>query len=168
MVSDVPKSYDMRSDERGEDVMRERDGIDHRLETFRDASMEFDHVYGLLAKSCGLSETEYWALVLIHEGVETQREISEQLSLSRQTLNSAFKLLVKKGLIRLEPFENDQRSKRALLTEKGRNFVGTTIAWTRHMEEQAWRTLNKAEQTDLIRLIRQFSDALRQALNRRQ
>ena len=73
-----------------------------RLDAFREASMEFDSVYGQLAKSCGLSGTEYWALSLIHQGVETQREISQQLSLSRQTLNSAFKLLIRKGLIRLE------------------------------------------------------------------
>lgn len=138
---------------------------DARLESFREVSMEFDAVYGMLAKSCGLSGTEYWALILIHEGVETQREISEQLSLSRQTLNSAFRLLVRKGLIRLEPFAHDQRSKRALLTQEGRRFVETTIARTRQVEEQAWQTLTGAEQADLIRLTRQFSAALRQSLN---
>ena len=138
---------------------------DTRLESFRDVSMEFDAVYGMLAKSCGLSGTEY-SLILIHEGVETQREISEQLSLSRQTLNSAFKQLIRKGLIQLSPLEHDQRSKRALLTQEGRRFVESTIARTRRMEEQAWQTLTKAEQADLIRLTRQFSSALRQSLNR--
>ena len=134
------------------------------MDAFRDASMEFDSAYGLLAKSCGLSETEYWALVLIHQGVVTQREISEQLCLSRQTLNSAFKLLIQKGLVRLEPFEHDQRSKRALLTEQGTQFVETTIARTRQLEEQAWKTLTEQEQAALIRLTRQFSAALRQSL----
>ena len=104
---------------------------------------------------------------MIHEGVETQREISEQLSLSRQTLNSAFKQLIRKGLIRLSPFEHDQRSKRALLTQEGRRFVETTIARTRRMEEQAWQTLTTEGQADLIRLTRQFSSALRQSQNHR-
>ena len=98
--------------------------------------------------------------------METQREISEQLSLSRQTLNSAFKQLIRKGLIQLSPLEHDQRSKRALLTQEGRRFVESTIARTRRMEEQAWQTLTKEEQADLIRLTRQFSSALRQSLNR--
>ena len=62
---------------------------DTRLESFRDVSMEFDAVYGMLAKSCGLSGTEYWALILIQAGVETQRAISDQLSLIRQTLTKA-------------------------------------------------------------------------------
>ena len=140
-------------------------GPDTPLETFRDVSMEFDFTYGLLAKSCGLSETEYWALILIHEGVETQREISEQLSLSRQTLNSAFKQLIRKGLIQLAPFEHDQRSKRALLTQDGRRFVETTIARTRQLEEQAWQTLTAEEQATLIQLTHQFSAALRQSLH---
>lgn len=126
--------------------------------------MEFDAVYGSLAKFCGLSEPEYWALICIHEGVETQREISEQLSLSRQTLNSAFKQLIKKGLVRLEPFEHDQRSKRALLTDEGRRFVETTIARTRRLEERAWQSLAGEEQAALIRLTHRFSTALRQAL----
>ncbi len=134
------------------------------LDAFRDASMEFDSVYGLLAKSCGLSGTEYWALVLIHEGVATQREISEQLCLSRQTLNSAFKLLVRKGLVKLEPFENDQRSKRASLTDAGTRFVETYIVQTRALEEQAWQTLDEEEQIALPHLLRKFSAALRRSL----
>lgn len=138
--------------------------LDTRLESFRNVSMEFDFVYGMLAKACGLSGTEYWALILIREGVETQREISEKLSLSRQTLNSAFKLLIRKGLVRLEHFERDQRSKRAVLTEEGNRFVDTTIARTRRLEEQAWQTMTEGEQAALIRLTHQFSTALRQSL----
>ena len=145
--------------------MRPNGEPDARLESFRDASMEFDAVYGMLAKSCGLSGTEYWALILIHEGVETQREISEQLSLSRQTLNSAFKQLIRKGLIQLSPFEHDQRSKRAVLTQEGRRFVETTIVRTRRIEERAWQALTREEQAELIRLTRRFSSALRQSLN---
>ena len=66
---------------------------DPRLDAFRDAAMEFDAVYGLLAKSCGLSDPEYWSLVLIKEGIVTQKEISDQRCLNRQTLNSACKRL---------------------------------------------------------------------------
>ena len=130
-----------------------------RLDAFREASMEFDSVYGQLAKSCGLSGTEYWALSLIHQGVETQREISQQLSLSRQTLNSAFKLL-----IRLEPSKRDQRSKRAILTQEGHRFVEENILRVGRLEEEAWKTLTEEEQTMLVRLTRQFSAALLRSL----
>lgn len=75
--------------------------------------MELDNLYSRFPKSCGLSEAEYWSLLLIYEGIVTQSRISEQLFLSRQTLNSAFKQLQKKGLIRLEPYQDNLRSKRA-------------------------------------------------------
>ena len=137
------------------------------LEAFRDASMEFDHVYDLLAKSSGLSYPEFWSLVLIRDGVMTQREISDQLSISPQTLNSAFKLLVKKGFIRLEPFENDQRSKRALLTPQGERCLTERILPALRLEEQAWLSLTEEEQAALPRITHKFSTALRRALDGR-
>ena len=137
------------------------------LEAFRDASMEFDHVYDLLAKSSGLSYPEFWSLVLIRDGVMTQREISDQLSIGPQTLNSAFKLLVKKGFIRLEPLEHDQRSKRALLIRQGERYITERILPALRLEEQAWLTLTEEEQAALPRMTHKFSTALRQALEGR-
>ena len=137
------------------------------LEAFRDASMEFDHVYDLLAKSSGLSYPEFWSLVLIRDGVLTQREISSQLSIGPQTLNSAFKLLVKKGFIRLEPLEHDQRSKRALLTRQGERYITDRILPALRLEEQAWLTLTEEEQAALPRITHKFSTALRRALDGR-
>ena len=134
------------------------------LDALNEAFMELDHAYDKLAKSCGLSEPEYWSLVLIRHGVETQREISQQLSLSRQTLNSAFKLLIRKGLIRLEPSKRDQRSKRAIVTQEGHRFVEENILRVGRLEEEAWKTLTEEERTMLVRLTRQFSAALLRSL----
>ena len=134
------------------------------LDALNEAFMELDHAYDKLAKSCGLSEPDYWSLVLIRHGVETQREISERLTLSPQTIHSAFKLLVKKGLVRLEPFAHDQRSKRAVLTETGRVFAVERVAPLEEVEAQAWDTLSHADHAVLIQLIRQFSAAMTQRL----
>ena len=97
----------------------------------------------------------------------TQREISSQLSIGPQTLNSAFKLLVKKGFIRLEPFENDQRSKRALLTPQGERCLTERILPALRLEEQAWLSLTEEEQAALPRITHKFSTALRRALDGR-
>ena len=82
--------------------MGQKESSAKTLAAFREATMELDNLYSRFPKSCGLSEAEYWSLLLIYEGIVTQSRISEQLFLSRQTLNSAFKQLQKKGLIRLE------------------------------------------------------------------
>ena len=134
------------------------------LDALNEAFMELDRAYDQLAKSCGLSEPEYWSLVLIRHGAETQREISERLTISPQTINSAFKLLVRKGLVRLEVLESDQRSKRAVLTEAGERFVRQTIVPAEELDLQSWQTLTAEEQRTLIRLTAQLGAALRRSL----
>ena len=54
------------------------------LHAFWDAYKELDAAYALLAKSCGLSEPEYWSLMLIRDGVETSgRSASGSASTAR-------------------------------------------------------------------------------------
>ena len=134
------------------------------LAAFREATWELDDVYALFPKSCGLSEVEYWSLLLIYEGAATQSQISERLFVSRQTLNSAFKQLRKKGLIRLEPYEENQRSKRSLLTEEGRAFVEAHIMRMHRIEERAWAKLTGEERRLLPELTRRFSALVRREL----
>ena len=117
-----------------------------------------------LQKKSGLSETEYWALFLISEGITTQSEISEKLSMNRQTINSAVKQLIKNGLIRLETLENNQRVKKALLTTEGKNFVEKNIVKMRELEEKAWMSMTEEERSTLTRLTRKYSRLVKEAL----
>ena len=109
------------------------------LESFREATMRMDNVYSRFSKICGLSDAEYWSLLMIYEGGATQSQISGQLFLSRQTLNSAFKQLRKKGLVRLEPYAENQRSKQAFLTDAGKEFVEKYVLQMHRLEEQEQR-----------------------------
>ena len=135
------------------------------LAAFRAASMQFDAAYARFAKLCGLSETEYWSLLLVSEGAATQREICGKLSISPQTLNSAFKQLVGKGLVRLEPLEHNQRTKQIILTQAGKQFVEQNVARMHRIEEQAWQTLSPEEQESLTVLIRRFGALITAALD---
>ena len=134
------------------------------LASFREATMELDNIYSLFSKSCGLSDAEYWSLLLMYEGAATQSQISDQLFLSRQTLNSAFKQLRKKGLVRLEPYEENQRSKRAFLTDAGMVFVEKYVVQMHQVEEKAWGQMDEAEQAMLTTLTRKFSGLIQQEL----
>lgn len=135
------------------------------LAAFREASMQFDAAYARFAKLCGLSETEYWALLLVSEGANTQREICGKLSVSPQTLNSAFKLLVSKGLVRLEPLEHNQRTKQIILTPAGRQFVEQNVTRMHRLEERAWQSLSPEEQESLTGLTRRFGTLITAALD---
>lgn len=134
------------------------------MKIFRETTMELDNLYSFFPKSCGLSEPEYWSLLLIYDGVETQSRISEQLFMSRQTLNSAFKQLVKKGLIVLEPYEDNQRTKRAVLTPSGDRLVEEQVTRMHRIEEQAWEKFSQEESEALARLTRKYTDVLGEIL----
>ena len=134
------------------------------LKDFRETTRELDNLYSVFPKSFGLSEPEYWSLLLIYEGVVTQSRISRQLFLSRQTLNSAFKQLVKKQLIVLETFEDNQRTKRAVLTAKGSDLAEKLAVRMHQAEKKTWENLEKEEQELLTRLTRKYADALGETL----
>lgn len=145
--------------------MGQKESSAKTLAAFREATMELDDLYSRFPKSCGLSEAEYWSLLLIYEGIVTQSRISEQLFLSRQTLNSAFKQLQKKGLIRLEPYQDNLRSKRAFLTEAGKAFVEENVLRMHRVEERAWQHMSQEDQAVLTALIRKFSSCIRKELD---
>lgn len=124
----------------------------HALRSFRHASSALDSLYGQFAKACGLSVNEYWSLVLIGEGICTQSEISRELYLSRQTINSAFKLLKKKQLIVLIPNSRNLRIKHAELTESGRQLYDAYILKMRRLEEAAWISMDAKDRSSLSEL----------------
>ena len=145
--------------------MGQKESSAKTMAAFREATMELDNLYSRFPKSCGLSEAEYWSLLLIYEGIVTQSRISEQLFLSRQTLNSAFKQLQKKGLIRLEPYQDNLRSKRAFLTEAGKAFVEENVLRMHRVEERAWQHMSQEDQAVLTALTRKFSSCIRKELD---
>ena len=85
---------------------------DGTIEAYRAGYKDLDRIWSVLSKTCGLSDAEYWSLLMIREGALTQHEISERLFMSKQTVNSAFRQLVKKGLVRLKAQEDNLRVKR--------------------------------------------------------
>lgn len=135
--------------------------VPRTLSGFREATMELDNIYSMFPKACNLSEAEYWSLLFIYEGTETQSAIGSRLYLSRQTLNSAFKQLQIKGLVKLMPYEDNRRSKRAVLTDSGNEFVARYVLRMHRVEERAWQKLTDGEQESLTTLIRKFSDLIR-------
>lgn len=137
---------------------------DGSVEAFRAVSKEFDNVYSNFAKSCGLSDAEYWSLLMIRSGAVTQTEISDQLFLSRQTINSAFKQLVKKGFVRLEALEHNQRTKQVILTPLGEQFMEQHVDQMLSVEQQAWQVLDENERVMLTQLTRKYCRLIQASL----
>ena len=78
-------------------------------------------LYHRLARACGLPDCAFWLLYTLRseEAPLTQTQLSEQLSLPKQTVNSALKKLVEEGVLRLEAADGNLKNKRVCLTEAG-------------------------------------------------
>lgn len=135
----------------------------HELKIFRETLNDLEGIYNQFSKQANLSDAEFWSLILICEGTTTQKEISNQLALSRQTVNSAFKLLVKKGWVTLEPLEHDLRTKQATLTTAGKKFADQCVQHVHQVEEHAWLGLAKSEREQLIKLTRKYKELMETA-----
>ena len=139
-----------------------------QLSTFREVYKDLESLYDIFPKLCQLSGTEYWALSMIHEGVTTQHGICERLSLSRQTVNSAFKQLIKKGLIYLETREDNLRTKQVHLTKLGEEFISKNIDNMHALEEKVWHQMDHEGRQELTLLLYQYKVLLKDALVRYQ
>ncbi|MGN1183472.1 MAG: MarR family winged helix-turn-helix transcriptional regulator [Faecalibacillus sp.] len=135
------------------------------LKVFRDVYKDLESVYDEFPKICGLSGAEYWALSMIDEGFDTQYAICEHLSLSRQTVNSAFKQLKKRGFIELKALDDNLRVKRVYLTDLGKEFVKEEISHMHFLEEKVWNAMEEEEQKKLTEYLYKYKLLLSEALN---
>lgn len=135
-----------------------------QVKTFRNTYKDLEGVYDTFPKLCGLSGAEYWALSMIYEGITTQHAICGQLSLSRQTINSAFKQLKKRNFIYLEAMDNNLREKQVYLTEKGIKFVEEQIGYIHKLEETVWDKMENNEKKLLIKFLYKYKTLLAEEL----
>ena len=122
-----------------------------------------DAIYKKLAQRSNLSESGYWVFYAIYEMSDhiTQKEICDQWSMSKQTVNSALKEIEKAGFITLKKSESDKRSKVIELTESGQNYANEFIAIVFQFEERTWKRMTEDERTSLIRSSQKYLDLFR-------
>lgn len=129
---------------------------------------ETDKLYARIARGCGLSDCAYWVMYAIEVagGKATQRELAEQLSYSKQTVNSAVRTLEVRGLVELAFAPGSKRSKDVSFTEDGVAFVRERIAPAMDIERQAFASLEPAERVELVRLAMKYARAVDDELAR--
>ncbi len=144
-------------------MIHENEEIRQQLRDFNTVMKEADAIYGELAKQSGLSDCAFWLMYSIREadGNCTQKELCDQWVLSKQTVNSALKGLVKNGYITLTSSETDKRSKYIALTAKGVKFAQERIDLVFKLEELAFQKLSVKERTAMIEISRKYQELFR-------
>ena len=120
-------------------------------------------LYHRLARASGLPDCAFWLLYTLRseEAPLTQTQLSEQLSLPKQTVNSALKKLVEEGVLRLEAADGNLKNKRVCLTEAGEAFLRRTVDRVFGVESAAAARLTEEERSALVALSQKLLDAFR-------
>ena len=139
-------------------------GTEKRYQEFISASKEVDDVYHMLALKFGLSDSAMWILCTMREANRelTQSEIAQEMSMSRQTVNSAIKNLEKQGYLRLEAVSGDRRNKILSFTEEGETFVKRTVDRVLSLEHQVFENLEVEEQEKITQILRKYTRFMRE------
>ena len=124
---------------------------------------ENGQLYHRLARTCGLSDCALWLLYTLRaeESPLTQTQLSEMLSLPKQTVNSALKKLVEAGCLRLEAADGNLKNKQVLVTEAGDAFLHRTVDRVFALEDAAVSRLTGEERAALLALSQKLLDAFR-------
>ena len=96
----------------------------------------------------------------------SQKQLCDELYLSKQTVNSALKNLEGAGYLRLESPPDNRKSKEIRLTPSGEELMRRTVDPVFAMEERAFRRLTVEEQEAILRLGRRNLDLLREEAER--
>lgn len=136
--------------------------ICNQLEEFNKIIKETDATYSRLAKRSGLSDCSFWIMYSIRETDRhiTQRELCEHWTMSKQTINSALKVLESKGYITLNYSDEDKRSKYIILTEKGEEFARENVDIVFEMEKMVFEKLSEQERAFMLSASRKFQKLL--------
>lgn len=126
----------------------------------------YDDLYSSYQKNTGLSFTEFWCLFVVYKGeCNYQHELSGHLFISKQTVNSSLKQLERKKLIRMMIPESNQRIRKIVLTEKGKEIADRYFCFLEECEQAAWDSLTQHEQemmfSGLHKLKENFAKALK-------
>lgn len=125
---------------------------------------ELNFIYDKWARRRGLTMHSLFALTLIEEkqGKCTQKDICENFSLSKQTVNSILKRFEELGYIKFISSEKDARYKYIVFTTEGYSFAHPINLKVYKMEEQAMLCLSEKEREALTITNRKFTDSLKE------
>ena len=124
---------------------------------------EMGKLYHRLARHYGLSDCAFWMMYTLREEGRpmTQAQLSGELSLSKQTVNSALKNLAAAGYVRLED-AGSTKNKRIYMTEQGEVFLRGSIDQVLQMERDATARLTAGERDAILTLGQRHLDAFRE------
>lgn len=127
---------------------------------------ETDRIYRLASSKLGISNSISIVLYTIYDMGEPclLSDIYKCSYISKQTVNSAVRSLEADGVLYLE--NHNGRSKKVLLTDKGRELIEKTAARIYLAEVNAFEEWTDEEIETYLRLMKKYADCLKKQVDR--
>lgn len=127
----------------------------------------YDDCYAGAARKSRLPELSLWILYTLRDIPDcTQKDLTDTLLRSKQSIQSALRRLLDEGLVTLETDKRDHRCKRIQLTEKGQEVCSRTADRVIHAERRAFAKFTDAERAEFLERFEQLRDAVRTEMNK--
>ena len=142
---------------------------DKRLQSWKFSTLLFriDGLYDQWAKRTGETGNTLAFFYALESGRPyTQKQLSEEFLIPKQTLNSIVKDCVAKGYIRLTPSPENHREKLLCLTEAGQEYIDRFLAPLLAIEQYAVGQMEQACGNAVMKGLEIFCDAFRQQMDK--
>jgi len=98
----------------------------------------------------------HWAILrcLWQENGQTQSELADRLDKENANITRMLDAMEKNELVQRRPHENDRRSYRIFLTEKGRALKDGLISIEKDVDEECTKSLSEKEKREFKRLLK--------------
>lgn len=127
---------------------------------------ELESLYHRASLKLGISDSVSVVLYAIYDaGSECLlSDIYKNSGISKQTINSAIRGLEADGILYLE--QHNGRAKKVVLTEKGKDYVQTTVARLYQAEADTFDSWTEDEISAYMRLMEKYIDCFRQQIEK--
>lgn len=138
------------------------------LSAFNRMHKKMNVIYHNYAKSVDLPDASFWLMYSVYEHGNpcTQKDLCEAWFYAPQTVNSALKVLEKKGFITLELIPGSRKVKQILFTEAGEELVAQIIVPLVKAEERSFERLDEEERNQLLTITQKHIGLLEEEINR--
>ncbi len=109
-------------------------------------------------RTLGLTRTSWCVLLAVgNEGMEQPSDIASFIGIDRTATSRALRHMESDGLVARSSGEGDKRTRRVVLTDKGRDAIHTATPFAQHNADVLALRLSDGEQDELIRLLTKLS-----------
>lgn len=129
-------------------------------------SAEMDALYHQISLKIGITDSAMRILYTIYDNGDwcMLSDIYKQTGISKQTVNSALRKLESDNILYLETFKG--RSKKVLLTDRGKDYVMHTAARIYQAECAAYTSWTEEELNTYVHLTEKYIDLFREQVKK--